>query len=508
MNSAALRTLLIYAVVLPLAVFVGFTAVDLANLDRTSFATIVSILFVLLLPILLKWHYSAMLFVWNTGITIFFLPGTPALWMLLAGLNFGIAVLNRIIQKRQVFFSVPPVTISLLFFLATVVITAKLRGGMGVQSLGGSAVGGRGYYYIIAAVIGYFALASQPIPIEKVKLYLGLFFLPGLISAASHLVYFAGPAFYFLFLLIPVNAAAVQASTEITGMARMAGFWPAATAITFYFASLYGIRGILQKWWRLLLVVFVIGLGTLSGFRSLLLMIGLILAVLFAVEGLFRSSIFPILLLCGALGFAALFAFSLQLPASVQRTFSFLPIKINPGVRSDADASVEWRLYMWRALIPQLPNYFWLGKGYAINPTDMYLSQQAMLRGRTDSRETVMLMGDYHSGPLSVYIPFGFFGSLAFLCFLATSIRALYLNAKYGVAELRTINRFLFAFFCGRTIFFFLVFGSIASDCYQFTGIIGLSVALNRGVAKAPARASSRPVPLKRPFGEQALPAA
>jgi hypothetical protein len=325
---------------------------------------------------------------------------------------------------------------------------------------------------------------------------------------ASHLVYFAGPAFYILFLLIPVGYAALQASTEGAGMARMAGFWAAATSITFYFAALYGIRGILQKWWRLALILIFVGLGTLSGFRSMLLMLALIMAILFAVEGLFRSSIFPVVLLCGALAFAALFAFSLQLPNSVQRTFSFLPIKINPSVRADADASVEWRLYMWRALVPQLPNYFWLGKGYAINPTDMYLAHQAGLRGRSDAREAVMITGDYHSGPLSVYVPFGFFGSLAFLCFLTTSIRALYLNSQYGVAELRHINRFLLAFFFGKAIFFFVVFGAIVSDLFQFTGIIGLSVALNRGVARAPAVASTRPASLKRPFGQQALPAA
>jgi hypothetical protein len=203
-----------------------------------------------------------------------------------------------------------------------------------------------------------------------------------------------------------------------------------------------------------------------------------------------------------------LVAFSLQLTRSVQRSLSFLPIKINPAVKADAEGSVEWRLYMWRALIPQLPNYFWLGKGYAINPTDMYLANQAALRGRADSRESVMLTGDYHSGPLSVYIPFGFFGSLAFLFFLAVSTRALYLNSKYGVAELRNINRFLFAFFLGKAICFFLVFGAIATDLYQFTGVVGLGVALNRGMAKAPALSATRPVPLKRPFGQQALPAA
>jgi hypothetical protein len=400
------------------------------------------------------------------------------------------------------------VALSLVIFLSVVVITAKLRGGMGVQALGGSSIGGKGYYYIIGAIIGYFALATQPIPIEKVKLYAGLFFLPGIIGMASHLVYFAGPAFYFLFLLIPVGYAQLQASTEAGGLVRMAGFWAAATSITFYFAALYGIRGILRKWWRLALILVFVGLGTLSGFRSMLLMLALILTLLFAVEGLFRSSIFPILLLCGALGFAALFAFSTQLPASIQRSLSFLPIKINPAVKADADASVEWRLYMWRALIPQLPDYFWLGKGYAINPTDMYLADQAALRGRADSRQTVMLVGDYHNGPLSVYIPFGFFGSLAFLFFLITSIRALYLNTQHGVAELRSINRFLFAFFLGKAIFFFAVFGSIHSDLYQFTGIIGLSIALNRGVAKAPAVSATRPVPMKRPFPQEALPAA
>jgi hypothetical protein len=507
-NSSALRTLVIYAVLLPLAVFIGWTAVDLANFDRMAFATFVVILFVLLLPIILKWHYPTMIFSWHTGITIFFLPGTPGLWMLMAGLNFGIAFLNRIIQKRQMFFSAAPVTLSLLFLLTVVLMTANLRGGLGVQALGGSAVGGKGYYFIIAAILGYFAFASQPIPIEKAKLYAGLFFLPGLIGTASHLVYFAGPAFYFLFLLVPVGHAALQASTEVTGISRMAGFWAAATSLTFYFASVYGIRGILQKWWRLALIVVVIGLGTLSGFRSMLLMLAVVLVILFAVEGLFRSSIFPILLLCGALGFAALFAFSTQLPNSMQRTLSFLPIKVNPAVKVDAESSIEWRLYMWRVLVPQLPNYFWLGKGYAINPTDLYLAEQASLRKRTDSRETVMLVGDYHNGPLSVYIPFGFFGSLAFVCFLATSIRALYLNVKYGAAELRTINRFLFAYFLGRTIFFFAIFGAISSDLFQFTGVIGLGIALNRGVAKAPAAVSTRPVPLKSPFGQQALPAA
>src|SRR5688572_24553357 len=151
---------MIYAIVLPLAVFIGWMTIDLASWDRTSFAMFAGILFVLLLPLLLKWHYGAMILSWQTSITIFFLPGTPSLWMLLAGINFGIAILNRVIQKRRAFLSAPPITATLLALLAVVVITAQLRGGMGVQAFGGNTVGGKGYYYIVAAIIGYFALAS------------------------------------------------------------------------------------------------------------------------------------------------------------------------------------------------------------------------------------------------------------------------------------------------------------------------------------------------------------
>ena len=131
--------------------------------------------------------------------------------------------------------------------------------------------------------------------------------------------------------------------------------------------------------------------------------------------------------------------------------------------------------------------YLWLGKGYSINPTDLYLTEQAVRRNRSPGYAGAILSGDYHSGPLSVCVPFGVFGSLVFLAFLVVSIRALYLNFRYGSEELRTINRFLFACFCGRTIFFFVAFGALAYDFFIFTGIVGLSVALNRGICRKPA---------------------
>ena len=86
-----------------------------------------------------------------------------------------------------------------------------------------------------------------------------------------------------------------------------------------------------------------------------------------------------------------------------------------------------------------------------------------------------------------MYIPFGVFGSLAFVAFLTVALRALLLNYRYGAPELRMLNRFLFAYFCGRVIFFVVAFGAISGELYLFTGITGMSIALNKGICRQPA---------------------
>jgi hypothetical protein len=483
-NTAALRTLIIYAVILPLAVFIGWTVSG--DMTRGSFGTLAAIVFVLLLPALLKWHYPVLIFSYNTYITIFFLPGRPTLWVLMAAITFGIAILNRIIQKRSAFLPAPAITASLLFFAAVVIITAKLRGGMGLSALGSTTYGGKGYFYLLGGIIGFFAVASQPIPVERATFYVLLFFLPAAIGAGSALVYFAGPAFYPLFLIFPVGLAAVQAATESGTITRVAGFATLVPGVGFTLLAIHGVRGVLAKWWRVLLLFGVLALGAMAGFRSNLVFIGMVFCFLFFLEGLLRSPIFPALLLVMAVGAVLLLPFAEKLPRSVQRSLSFLPIKIDPIVRSDAQASLEWRYLIWKASVPDWPKYIWLGKGYSIDPTDLYLSQQAVSRGRASYSEASLVTGDYHSGPLSIYIPFGSFGVLALLAFMATSMRGLYLNYRHGPEELRTINRFLYAYFFARVIFFFAAFGAIASDFYMLAGSVGLSVALNKGICRKP----------------------
>jgi hypothetical protein len=498
-NTSALRTLIIYAAIIPLAIYVGWASADMT---RTSFAMLSAIVFILLLPFFLKWHYQVMLFSWNTYITIFFLPGKPALWMLMALLNFGIAILNRIIQKRPAFISAPSITISLLAFAAVTLITAYLRGGIGVRAMGGGAAGGKSYFLIFAAIIGYFALASTPIPPNRARRYILLFLLGALVTAGSNLIYLAGEPFYFLFAIFPPDFAAVQAYSEVSGsVSRVAGFGWSATLALYYLLARYGLQGVLTSWWRLLVCVGLIGASAFSGYRSTPVIIGLTLVALFFAERLYRTSLLPKIAAAGVLSMVLLMAFATSLPFSVQRSLSFLPgIRVDPNVRAESRGSIEWRQQMWRALLPDLPKYFWLGKGYSLNLTDQYLAFEAQRRYRVPNYYTALQAGNYHNGPLSVYVPLGSLGLLAFVALLWVSIRALYLNSRYGAEELRTINRLLFAAFVGRSIFFIFGFGAIAVELYIFTGIVGLSVALNRGICRKPAAPLPAPVRLRGGF--------
>jgi hypothetical protein len=108
-----------------------------------------------------------------------------------------------------------------------------------------------------------------------------------------------------------------------------------------------------------------------------------------------------------------------------------------------------------------------------------------------------MLAGDYHNGGLSVIIPFGLPGMLGFLWFLWAGIRVTYQNYQFGDPNYLRINTFVFALFLVKAIFFFTIFGGLVSDFMQFTGLVGLSISLNGGVAK-PAVATQPQVSFNR----------
>ena len=226
--------------------------------------------------------------------------------------------------------------------------------------------------------------------------------------------------------------------------------------------------------------------GLFGGFRGFLVMIFLLLAIQFCLEGLYRTKLLPIVLVSGIIGALALIPLASHLPYTFQRALSVLPYKVSNAARLDAQESSDWRIRMWQGLLPQIPQYLLLGKGYVISPMDynFVMGPEASIRSTFAENQGLALSEDFHNGPISVVIPFGIWGCLAILWFLAAGIRVTYLNYRYSDPALQTANTLLFAAFLMHTIFFMLIFGDFSADMPMFCGLLGLSVSLNGGVRR------------------------
>jgi hypothetical protein len=488
--SALLRSLLVYGLCLPLAVFLGYMLAT--PLDRETFAAVMIVLFVLMIPLILRWHHVWLIASWNMTVVIFFLPGSPQLWMGLTALSLLMSILQHALNRDQRFLWVPSITLSLIFLGVVVLGTARLTGGIGLRAFGSEVHGGRRYFSLLAAILGYFALTGRRIPPDRAVLYICLFFLGYATMAVGSLAGMISPVFNFLFLLFPVEDLSVL-SNDPAGPAslimRSGGLNMLGWGVLSAMLARYSVGGIfdVRRPLRLLTFAAFVFIGALGGYRSMMLQLFLLGGVLFCLEGLHRTRALPLAVTAAVLGGAFLVSFASYLPLSIQRSLAVLPLDIDPAVRADAQFSSEWRIQMWKEVLPDVPRYLFLGKGYGFDPKDVDMARMNPRGpGTAESSEVV---GDYHNGILSVIIPFAIWGTIGFFWFLAAAGRVLYSNYKYGDAALKNMNTFLFAYFMVKFIMFMVVFGSLYVDLPAFAGLVGLSISLNGGVAQRLAEA-------------------
>jgi hypothetical protein len=408
---------------------------------------------------------------------------------------------------------VPPVTRPLIVLALVILITAQLTGGMGFQAFGGEAFGGKRYVFLLGGIVGYFALIARRISAERANLYISLFFLCGVTIAIASIGPLLHPSLYFIFAVFPVeNTQALMegglGDSESPYVRSVSLSFGGLAAVTFMLAR-HGMRGIVnfgEQWrflpfqvrsglsinqpWRGLLFLPCVWVSLLGGFRTTAITLAVMMGCQAYFEGLFRTRLLPIfvsaVLLIGAVGLP----FVDRLPFAIQRSLSFLPLPIDPVAKYTAEDSSEWRLRIWRVLLPEVPKYLLLGKGYSINASDLEMSGAARFARTTEVGEGSMIAGDYHSGPLSLLIPLGLPGAIGFIWFLIASLHVLRQNYRHGDPALGVINSFLLSYFITRTIMYFFVFGSLYSDLVFFTGLVGLSISLNGGVC-GPALATS-----------------
>jgi hypothetical protein len=498
------KSLFLFVFCLPLAIVLG---VMLATpLDRSTLMVILGGFVLLLTPFFLTSHHSMLILSWNAFINAFFLPGQPYVWMLMTAISIVFIVLIKTLNRGQMqLIFVPSVAWPLIILSLVIFITAHFTGGIGLRAIGSEVFGGKRYVFEWAAVAGFFAISVLPIPPGKRQFLAAGFFLSSITAAVSNVAFMLGERFYFLFLLFPVEWAVSQLTNETAhGFSRVAGLAPASVAAASFFLLKHGVRGTFHPRypWRAAFFLISVVAGLFSGFRVTLVLLGLLLIVQFLAEGLHKTRYIWIAGIAAALLVIVILPFANRLPLSVQRCLTIFPLDLDRAAAENAQASSDWRVEMWRAVIPDIPKYFWLGKGYALDPKDLYFAQTQISRRIDSSYEGSMIAGDYHNGPLSVIIPFGIWGVLPFVWFLVAGTRLLWKNYKYGDPEIVNINRFLFVAFVVQTIFFLAVFGSLYVDLAKFVGIVALSISINGGVA---GRATA-PVPVLEPIDPEPEP--
>ncbi|MGA3284684.1 MAG: O-antigen ligase family protein [Verrucomicrobiota bacterium] len=503
MNNAPaiLRSLIIYAVCVPLAVAVGYMLTN--PMDYSTLGLFGILALVLVSPLLLRWHYPLLLFSWFSTITVFFFVGAPNLWLVMVALSLGISVLERALSDQMHFIRVPQITWPLIAMIAVVIITAEATGGVGLKAFGSAVYGGRKYIFLLVGIMSYFALTSRRIPPEKAGLYVALFFLGQTTRIIGDFYSIAPSWLHYIFYVFPPT---ISDEPFEVGRTRLGGVCGAATGMILWMLSRYGIRGILLsgKLWRPFLFMVFFLLVFLGGFRSSLFLVMTAFILMFFMEGLHHTRLLPAFILVGILGIATLIPFAHKLPFTFQRTLALLPLDLEPAAKQSAEDSTNWRLQMWKALLPQIPNHLLLGTGYVI-PTEEYnemMGMGATMAAATakfdPSQSPLALYYDYHNGMLSIVLCFGIWGVIVFLWFVFAGLRVLYLNFKYGDPALRPVNSLLFALFFTEVASYVSCMAGLqlAIEIGYFTGYLGFSIALNHGVCQP----APQPVPVKEAF--------
>lgn len=487
---AVTRNHLIFGVCLPFAVLLGYLLADIS--DPVSRVVVAIAMAGLSFPLLIKWYHPLLILAWNTTAQVTFAPGSPTMWAFFSVVGLFFAVLNRTVNSENRFTYERSLIIPLVLFAVLVVVTAAMTGGVGISTLGSEGRGGRYYFYILAAIAGYFALSSRTISPKHAYLCIALFFLPGLGAIVGSLSPWAGPFAKIIYFFYPNGVeddAYNPSQAALFGDIRLGGMTTGSFALFCWLLTRYGVQGVfdLSRPWRLALFVGGIALGFLGGFRSHLILVLLTFSILFIMEKLWRTKVMLIVTVIALLSTVFLIGFADKLPTTFQRSLSFLPINIDPLIKVDAEYSSQWRIGIWKSVIEEVPIYFFKGKGFVFSENDMYMAlfNQSHF-GAIGAGQDAALSGDFHNGPLSLLIPFGIYGLVIFMWIIAAGSLHLYQTYQNGLPELKGINAFLFALFVARSIFFFSIFGAIPLEFYFFTGILGLSIALNRKKSPQP----------------------
>ena len=398
----------------------------------------------LLLPFMMALNYSLPL------------PGAPNTGLLAQVVVIGFLTLFIMARAIPVTWEFGELEIWCLLLLCCVV-QVYLRNPVGLNMFGGSTVGGKAYVLFAVSFLCAALLSRLRINPHDLRWWIRLSLIGSLLN------FLIGGAT----ALTGGDARTLASDGRATRVGFVRGI---SSTLSLWIAShMSPLRAALHPVWAPLVLLTLAG-AAFSGFRNQIALVGLTYLVGLCYRGAFRQVSKAVALGVVLLALLAVVNQTTPLPPNIQRALSFLPGTWEERYVKDASNSTEWRVEIWKAVLTNeryLTNkWFGDGLGFTVKQLER-MERGARTMGRSSGfdaqRESILINGDYHSGPLHTIRVIGFVG----LGILLLGFFRLAIHAHRQIRRCRDTEWFPVALFMGipliyGPIFWVFIFGAFA----------------------------------------------
>jgi len=317
--------------------------------------------------------------------------------------------------------------IGFLVFLS--VIQVYMRNPVGLAVFGTANIGGRAYFTFGVSVMVCLMFSVLRVSPREIFTFRKFAVIGGIFTVVVQwLAYVPGLGLPLAIALGTGNHSFMNEGGPVAGERQMAGRSIAGGDTGRVFSRILvgftsPLKALFFNWWALIVLLALLG-AMISGFRSQLGNALLIMTLgVFYWQG-FRGVIIGTTIAVLGLMFIAVINTLIPLPGEVQRALSFLPGSWEERWVREGEDSTDWRVDMWKAA---LFSEKWIenktfGDGLGFTAEELEL-QEAMMNqtynvpgiGNLDSHQVSLLInGDYHSGPVSFVRAVGYLGLALF----------------------------------------------------------------------------------------------